>query len=90
MSEVDAAAIARLEPVTVPDRARLSVGRLTRREIEVLHLLADGLSSREVAGRLHIGFKTATSHRNNILTKLGVHETVLAVRWAIRKGIIKA
>ena len=79
-----------LNPVPTGNNPRLSIGRLTRREIEVLHLLADGLSSREVAGRLKIGFKTATSHRNNILTKLGVHDTVLAVRWGIRKGIIEA
>ena len=62
---------------------------LTVREAEVLHLLADGLTSREIAVRLGIGFKTATSHRNNILTKLGVHSTVSAVRWAIRKGMVE-
>jgi DNA-binding NarL/FixJ family response regulator len=62
---------------------------LTPREAEVLNLLADGLTSREIAERLRIGFKTATSHRNNILTKLGVHSTVSAVRWAIRKGLIE-
>jgi len=63
---------------------------LTSREVQVLKLLADGLSSREVAEQLEISFKTATSHRNNILTKLGVHDTVLAVRWAIRSGLIAA
>jgi DNA-binding NarL/FixJ family response regulator len=63
---------------------------LTSRETEVLRLLADGLTSREIAARLCIGFKTATSHRNNILTKLGMHSTVSAVRWAIRKGMIEA
>ncbi len=63
---------------------------LTAREVQVLKLLADGLSSREVAKELVISFKTATSHRNNILTKLGVHDTVLAVRWAIRSGLIEA
>ena len=62
---------------------------LTAREAEVLRLLADGLTSREIAVRLRIGFKTATSHRNNILTKLGMHSTVSAVRWAIRKGMIE-
>ncbi len=62
---------------------------LTARETEVLRLLADGLTSRDIAVRLGIGFKTATSHRNNILTKLGVHSTVSAMRWAIRKGIIE-
>ncbi len=63
---------------------------LTNREVQVLKLLANGMSSREVAQELTISFKTATSHRNNILTKLGVHDTVLAVRWAIRQGLIEA
>ncbi len=62
---------------------------LTGREVQVLKLLADGMSSREVAQELAISFKTATSHRNNILTKLGVHDTVLAVRWAIRSGLVE-
>lgn len=69
--------------------AKTARENLTAREAEVLRLLADGLTSREIADRLRIGFKTATSHRNNILTKLGVHSTVSAVRWAIRKGIIE-
>ena len=62
---------------------------LTSREVQVLRLLADGLSSKDVAARLSISFKTATSHRSNILTKLRVHDTVLAVRWAIRQQIIE-
>ncbi len=75
---------------TTASVARTSANGLTNREIQVLLLLADGLSSREVAERLTISFKTATSHRNNILTKLGVHDTVLAVRWAIRNGLVEA
>ncbi|MBZ5583931.1 MAG: LuxR C-terminal-related transcriptional regulator [Acidobacteriia bacterium] len=67
-----------------------AVNGLTNREVQVLLLLADGLSSREVAAKLAISFKTATSHRNNILIKLGVHDTVLAVRWAIRNGLVAA
>ncbi len=63
---------------------------LTPREIEVLRLLADGMSSKDVAMRLRISFKTATSHRSNILAKLRVHDTVLAVRWAIRERLIDA
>jgi DNA-binding NarL/FixJ family response regulator len=63
---------------------------LTPREIEVLRLLADGMSSKDVASHLRISFKTATSHRSNILAKLRVHDTVLAVRWAIRERLIEA
>jgi len=68
---------------------RTPTNGLTSREVQVLKLLADGLSSRQVAEQLDISFKTATSHRNNILTKLGVHDTVLAVRWGIRSGLIE-
>ena len=69
---------------------RMNFEMLTNREVQVLLLLADGLSSREVAAKLAISFKTATSHRNNILIRLGVHDTVLAVRWAIRNGLVAA
>jgi DNA-binding NarL/FixJ family response regulator len=63
--------------------------RLTARELQVLHLLADGLSTKQVASTLKVSFKTAASHRSRILAKLRVHETVSAVRWAIRAGIIE-
>jgi DNA-binding NarL/FixJ family response regulator len=65
-------------------------GPLTPREIEVLKLLSDGLSTKQTAARLGITFKTAACHRSVILSKLGVHETVSAVRWAIRAGVIEA
>jgi DNA-binding NarL/FixJ family response regulator len=70
-------------------RDKVRAGELTPREKQVLLLIADGLSSREIAQQLGISFKTATSHRSNILTKLGVHEAILAVRWAIRNGLLK-
>jgi len=64
-------------------------GHLTPREIEVLRLLAEGLSTKQTAARLGITFKTAACHRSVILSKLGVHETVSAVRWAIRAGVVE-
>jgi len=66
------------------------LGVLTARELEVLRLMADGLSTREIAARLTISFKTAACHRYRILQKLGVESTVSAVRWAIRTGIVIA
>ncbi len=71
------------------DRSQSNGHSLTERELQVLRLLADGRTSREIADALSIRFKTATSHRNSILSKLGVHDTVLAVRWAIRTGLIE-
>jgi DNA-binding NarL/FixJ family response regulator len=58
--------------------------------MQVLRLMADGLSTKQIGVRLNITFKTAASHRSHILSKMGVHETVTAVRMAIRSGIIEA
>jgi DNA-binding NarL/FixJ family response regulator len=66
-----------------------SADRLTAREIQVLQHMAEGLSTKEIASTLRVSFKTAASHRSRILGKLGVHETVSAVRWAIRIGLIQ-
>ena len=66
------------------------IGRysLTRREHDVLALLAEGYSTKEVAARLEIAFKTAACHRYRILSKFGVGNTVTAIRIAIRQGLI--
>jgi DNA-binding NarL/FixJ family response regulator len=63
---------------------------LTPRELEVLRMLADGLTTKAIAVEAHVTFKTAACHRSRILQKLGVDCTVSAVRWAIREGIIQA
>jgi non-specific serine/threonine protein kinase len=61
---------------------------LTRREIEVLRLLAAGNSDREIAGTLFISVETATSHVKNIRRKLGVHSRSAATAHAIRHGLV--
>jgi len=61
---------------------------LTAREIEVLRLMADGITSRGIAAELHVTFKTAVCHRTHVLEKLCVNNSVLAVRLAIREGLI--
>ena len=63
---------------------------LTPRETEVLRLIADGLTSKTIAQRLGITFKTATCHRSRIMSKLNVHESVSLVRFAIREKLIEA
>ncbi len=63
--------------------------RLTPREIDVLRQMAEGLTTKQIAFQLNIRFKTAACHRNRILDKLGVQSTVLAVRWAIRHGLVE-
>ena len=62
---------------------------LTKRELEVLYLMADGLETKKIAALLQVSFKTAACHRGRILKKLAVHSTVSAVRWAIREGLVQ-
>ncbi|HWQ24214.1 MAG TPA: response regulator transcription factor, partial [Gaiellaceae bacterium] len=59
-------------------------GLLSRRETEVLRLLAEGLSNRELAGRLFISPKTAEHHVSRILGKLGLRTRAEAAAWAVR------
>lgn len=67
---------------------RLSRGRLTPREREVLQLLAEGKSNKEIAGVLGISVKTAETHRANIMLKLNMHSIADLVRYAVRNNII--
>jgi DNA-binding NarL/FixJ family response regulator len=62
---------------------------LTAREREVLQLVAEGKSTKEVAAILGVSFKTAESHRSRIMQKLDIHDTATLVRYAIRRGIIQ-
>jgi DNA-binding NarL/FixJ family response regulator len=64
--------------------------RLTDREREVLHLLAEGLGTGEVASRLGISVGTVQSHVKNVLGKLGLHSKVEAVRLVWREGLAVA
>lgn len=62
---------------------------LTAREIEVLRLIAEGKSSKEIAVQLGIAFRTAVCHRYRIFQKLNVHETASVVRIAVRAGLVQ-
>jgi len=64
--------------------------RLTSREREIVQLLAEGKSSKEVAVVLGISVKTAETHRANIMRKLQVHSVSELVRYAIKNSIIEA
>lgn len=69
---------------------RVSLDGLTEREREVLTRLAEGASNDEIAEALVISPKTVERHRENIMRKLSLHSRSELVRYAIRKGIIKA
>jgi len=78
------APVANLEP-KLPLRSRL-----TSREREIVQLLAEGKSSKEVAVALGISVKTAETHRANIMRKLEIHSVSELVRYAIKNQIIEA
>jgi len=63
---------------------------LTPREQEVLKLIAEAHTNRQIAGTLHLAQKTVESHRANILSKLGMRDRVELVRYAIRRGLTEA
>jgi DNA-binding NarL/FixJ family response regulator len=63
-------------------------GTLTRREREVLHLVAEGLSAKEIARRLGMSPRTAETHRSHVMHKLGLHSRTELIRFAIRRGIV--
>ena len=62
---------------------------LTPREREVLQLVAEGRSTKEVAGILGVSVKTAETHRTRLMTKLDIHHTAGLVHYAIRRGLIR-
>jgi DNA-binding NarL/FixJ family response regulator len=72
------------------DKDRSASKDLTDREQEVLTHLAEGESNEEIAQKLVISPKTVARHRENIMHKLNLHSRAELVRYAIRKGIIKA
>jgi DNA-binding NarL/FixJ family response regulator len=62
---------------------------LTVREQEVVKLIAEGYSSKDIAEALVISEKTVERHRANILEKLGMHDRVELTRYAIRRGLVE-
>jgi DNA-binding NarL/FixJ family response regulator len=62
---------------------------LTGREREVIQLLAEGKTSKEVAVALHLSVKTAETHRTNLMRKLGLHSVADLTRYAVRNGIVQ-
>jgi DNA-binding NarL/FixJ family response regulator len=68
---------------------RLPQAVLTPREDEVVKLIAEGQSSREIAAALHISPRTVERHRENILAKLGMRDRTDLTRYAIRAGLVE-
>ena len=62
---------------------------LTNREEEVVKLIAEAHTNTQIAEILHVSQKTVESHRANVLRKLGMHDRVQLVRYAIRRGLVE-
>ncbi|MDQ7039902.1 MAG: response regulator transcription factor [Rhodothermus sp.] len=62
---------------------------LTDRERQILHLTAEGYTSREIAERLFISPRTVEKHRENLMTKLGLHSQAELIHYAIKRGLIQ-
>ncbi len=60
---------------------------LSEREREVLQLMSEGKSTKEVAAHLHVSIKTIETHRTNIMTKLDIHSVAELTKYAIREGL---
>ena len=63
-------------------------GGLTTRELEILQLIVDGKSNKEIADQLNLSVNTVSVHRANIMDALGIHKTAELVVYAIRNGLV--
>jgi DNA-binding NarL/FixJ family response regulator len=72
----------------VPARGLLEA--LTPRQREILQLIAEGNTTREIAGKLELSMKTVETHRTQLMERLDIHDVAGLVRYAIRVGLVSA
>ncbi len=74
-----------------PDVAEdeISYDSLSGREKQVLKLIAEGYTSRQIADVLSLSIKTVMTHRTNVMEKLGIHNRAELIKYAIRKGLVR-
>ena len=78
-----------VDAVVRPERGSGSpAATLSGREREVLQLISEGLSSKEIGVSLHVSSRTVEAHRGSVMHKLGIHKVAGLVRFAIREGLI--
>jgi two-component system, NarL family, response regulator NreC len=70
-------------------KTEIAADPLTSRERQVLQLIAEGKSTKDVAALLGVSVKTAESHRSRLMQKLDIHETASLVRYAVKHGLIQ-
>jgi DNA-binding NarL/FixJ family response regulator len=88
VKQVDAGALVVDAALTRESLTGEERSRLTARELEVLQLICDGLSNKEIAGRLGLSANTVAVHRAHIMNALGVHKTAELVMYALQHGLI--
>ena len=71
-------------------KTELAPDPLSARERQVLQLVAEGRTTKQIAALLGVSVRTAESHRHRTMEKLGLHDTAALVRYAIRRGLIQA
>ena len=69
---------------------RQKLGELTPRQLQVLRLVAEGHSTPEIARRLRLSAKTVETHRTELMKRLGIHDVVRLVRYALRVGLVSS
>ena len=74
-------------PTAGPVLPRVGLEALSEREQEVARLVARGLLSKQIAGKLNLSTRTVEKHRGRIFAKLGVHDVPTFVRWCLRHGL---
>jgi DNA-binding NarL/FixJ family response regulator len=79
-----------VEQLRSPNRSVDPFAALSVREREVLHLIADGLSAKEIGRQLSISAKTVEAHRTSLMRKLGLRKATELVRYALRHGLVAA
>lgn len=76
-----------LKPDEKPQREG-ALAELTEREMEIIQLIAEGLSNKEIGDQLFISHRTVDTHRTNVMSKLGLHNVASIVRFAIQNGLV--
>ncbi len=78
------------EPPSAPQQTETKGDqRLTKRELEILGLIATGLTNKQIADQLFLSFRTVNTHRTNIMQKLDIHDTAGLVRHALSLGLVQ-
>jgi len=78
-----------LAQAEAPQALRDPYETLTDRERQILHLTAEGYTSREIAERLFISPRTVEKHRENLMAKLGIHSQAELIHYAVQRGLVQ-